>query len=81
MPTKKRTVILDMKLTATLELVTYTTNTSLNPIKHYAKTKIKKKNPVIFGTKLTTTLDFSTYTSLSLIKPYEKKKKTQLSLA
>lgn len=73
-----------MKLTATLELVTYTTNTSLNPIKHYAKTKTKnkKKNPVIFGTKLTTTLDLSTYTSLSLIKPYEKKKKKpQLSLA
>ena len=76
MPTKKKkkTVIFDIKLTATIELVTYTANTSLNLIKHYAKTK----KPVICGTKLTTALDLLTSTSHSLIKHYEKKKPSYL---
>ena len=74
MPTKKKTVFFDIKLTATIELVTYTANTSLNLIKHYAKTK----KPVIFDTKLTTSLDLLTYTSHSLIKHYEKKKPSYL---
>ena len=80
-----------MVLAATLELVTYTTNTSLTssnimPTKKTpvilgtklttAHQTLWKRKKIIFGIKLTTTLDLVTYTSLE----YYWKKKSHLTL-